>query len=161
MIWWALPVYTCLTDIQCNAPIKQGAKKPNIQAGPSGKLYVTAMSELNIILSSPTKIHFSFYFCYMYLNFLKKRVSLKTLLDLHSWSNSLTEKSTICRPRLSDCTYVQPRIKCKYVFFYQWGHFVMLIIRKLKLIRNQSWTYLSDWEGTFLPHFCLQCKEFS
>ena len=72
MIWWALPVYTCLTDIQCNAPIKQGAKKPNIQAGPSGKLYVTAMSELNIILSSPTKIHFSFYFCYMYLNFLKK-----------------------------------------------------------------------------------------
>ena len=52
MIWWALPVYTCLTDIQCNAPIKQGAKKPNIQAGPSGKLYVTAMNELNIILSS-------------------------------------------------------------------------------------------------------------
>ena len=31
-------------------------------------------------------------------------------------------------------------------FFYHWGHFVMLIIRKLNLISVQSWTYLNKYE---------------
>ena len=31
--------------------------------------------------------------------------------------------------------------------FYQWGHFVMLIIRNLNLISVQCWTYLSSLEA--------------
>ena len=36
---------------------------------------------------------------------------------------------------------------CVLMTFYQWGHFVMLIIRNLNLISVQSWTSLQIVEG--------------
>ena len=38
--------------------------------------------------------------------------------------------------------FIFDRILCVLLTFYQRGHFVMLIIRKLNLISVQSWAYL-------------------
>ena len=43
-------------------------------------------------------------------------------------------------------------------YFYQWGQFVMLIIRNLNLISIQSWTYLSFFYICFTPALiCSPC----
>ena len=39
--------------------------------------------------------------------------------------------------------FIFDRMVCVLVTFYQWGHFVMTIIRNLNLIGVQPWTYLS------------------
>ena len=46
--------------------------------------------------------------------------------------------------------FIFDRIVCVLVMFYQWGHFVMLIIKNLNLINIQSWTYLKIYVGRFL-----------
>ena len=43
------------------------------------------------------------------------------------------------------------RIVCVLVTFYQWGHFVMLIIRNLNLISFQSWTCLESCSVASYP----------
>ena len=64
--------------------------------------------------------------------------------------------SISCLPAYLTFSYyfIFDRIACILVAFYQWGHLVMLIIRKLNLISVQAWTYL-DWlrqRAFFLNH---------
>ena len=48
-------------------------------------------------------------------------------------------------------------IMCVLVNFYQWGHFVVLIIKSLHLISGQSWIYLCQLYmfNTVIKHFYL------
>ena len=67
-------------------------------------------------------------------------VSRKTIYVLHISQGHLTFSYYL----------IFDRIVCVLVTFYQWGHFVMLIIRNLNLITVQSWTYLGPWAGLCL-----------
>ena len=60
---------------------------------------------------------------------------------------SADKYSSIFSSQIVAIVYRFDRLACGLVTFYQWGHFVMIIIWNLNFISIQSWTYLGR------PHY--------
>ena len=87
-----------------------------------------------------------FLFC-LYLHLCPGLIASIVYLLLHIWQGYLT----------FSYYFVFDRIVSVLVTFFQWRHFVTLIIRNLNLISVQSWTYLSIFNRFTPGAFCQKC----
>ena len=110
-----------------------------------GSAYSKTIKEIHIQSCDDMHVKFSWSVWIWTCTYVQDWTEVLFQLVLRIWQGFLT---------FSYC-FKFDRIVCVFTTFYQWGHFMILVIRNLNLIRTQPWTYLREWKQPFGKYYFI------